>query len=133
MLSLFGYEMVEKIGTPVSLISHPRIKGFFRVIWGDMVSGDIRAIDPDTGRSVLAEVKTYEHDRLQYSVLKKHQHEALRNHTRFNGISFLIWVHPQEIFIMQYPIPGFEPRKSLTLEMARKYTINRIEEMSYVG
>ena len=52
VLQSHGLHMVEKIGTPVRMIPYRtntghKPRGVFRVIFGDQVSGDIRAFTPD--------------------------------------------------------------------------------------
>lgn len=122
-LSRIGVELVEQIGTPVKLIpaSQSR-KDVFRVVWGEKVSGDHRGILPG-GRSVLAETKTILDRNLQYSDLRPHQPAALTAHAKMGGASLLVWVHSSGIFILQWPIEGFESGTSISPAMAEYLTI----------
>jgi hypothetical protein len=120
VLSGLGFEMLEKIATPVILIPYHDgrriIPGVYQVKHEKRVSGDRRAILPD-GTSVLIEVKTRWDDNLIYSDLEDHQHEALKRHAGFNGLSLLVYVHNSGVFVMRYErggIAGFIPRKSIT-------------------
>ena len=83
------------------------------------VAGDIRAVIPGSGRSVLAEVKRRE-ERLVYSDLEDHQVASLNNHAQPGGLSLLVWIAPGAgAWVMQWPIFGFVPRSSLTPEAAQ--------------
>ena len=117
-----GLEMVEPIGTPVTLIKAGARNDVFRVIWGEKVSGDHRALLPD-GSSVLIETKTVLDGNLTYSHLREHQPERLSRHASIGtAVSLLVWVHHSGIYVMQWTpggIPGFEPRKSITPERAK--------------
>jgi Holliday junction resolvase-like predicted endonuclease len=110
-----------------------RIQVGWKVIWGEdgrilhafpleRVSGDFKAITP-TGTAVHVEVKSRSRrDRLRYSDLEAHQVEALDEHARYGGVSLLCWATPAgEILVMQWPIPGFERYKSITIEQARRH------------
>lgn len=116
-LSALGVELVERIGTPVKLCPHPRIPGYFRVIWSEPVSGDFRGILPG-GRSVLAECKTILDRNLRFSDLREHQPDALTRHAEMGGLSLLVWVHGSGIFVLRWPVPGFAPGTSITPERA---------------
>ena len=123
-LRALGVEMVEGIGTPVRLIpASVSRRDVYRVIWGDKVSGDHRGILPG-GRSVLAETKTILDRNLRWSDLREHQPNRLQTHTDFGGLSLLIWVHSSGIYVLQWPVEGFGPGKSLRLEDARRLAIN---------
>ena len=113
-----GVSMVEQIATPISLIPSGHNDGTFRVQWGERVSGDHRGILEGSGRSVLAETKTVLARNLQYSDLREHQPDRLTLHHELGGVSLLVWVHHSGIFIMRWPIAGFEPHTSITPERA---------------
>ncbi len=123
-LSALGVKMVERIGTPVLLIP-TKLSGAFRVIWSEPVSGDHRGILPG-GRSVLAETKTILDRNLRWSDLRAHQPGALTRHAEFGGLSLLVWVHASGVYVMRWPVPGFEPGKSITPGQAA-------EQFSFVG
>lgn len=112
-----GVMCVEKIATPVRLLP-ARAKGTFKVVWGEVVSGDHRGIIPGKGTSVLAETKTILDRNLRYSDLRDHQPERLTEHHENNGISLLVWVHSTGIYIMRWPITYFVKGKSITPEEA---------------
>jgi hypothetical protein len=119
-----GFKNLQQIGTPVRLIppsgKQQRRDFFRRIIWGEKVRGDIWGIESETGKSVLVEVKTYDGDRLVFSALDPHQVEALNSQVSCNGLAFLVWVSFNGIFVLEWPIPGFEPRTSLSLEKAER-------------
>ena len=112
-LRAIGVEMVEQIGTPVILIPTKGSSHIFTVIWGEKVSGDHRGILPG-GRSVLAETKTILDRNLRWSDLRDHQPERLSLHNELGGLSLLVWVHHSGVYIMQWPVFGFERGKSLS-------------------
>lgn len=116
-LRSLGIRMVEKIGTPVRLIPAKQPNTYF-VIWGDKVSGDHHGIIPYTGRYVLAETKTMLDHNLRWSDLREHQPERLSEHANLGGLSLLVWVHSDGIYVMQWPIPGFQSGKSIDRETA---------------
>lgn len=124
LLNSWGLAMVEQIGTPVKLIPHAGRKDVFRVIWGESVSGDHRAILPG-GRSVLIETKTIYDRNLRFSDLRTHQPERLTLHAAIGGLSLLCWVAgtlKDEIYIMEWTkqgIDGFSHGKSIKAENAR--------------
>lgn len=123
-LRRLGVKMVEKIGTPVRLIPAP-IKGTFKVVWGETVSGDHRGITDD-GTSVLAETKTILDRNLVWSDLRDHQPGALTAHHEYGGVSLLVWVHSTGIYVMRWPVPGFGPRKSITPERAQELELESL-------
>jgi hypothetical protein len=126
-LADLGLEMVEEIGTPVITLPVKHIPGYahrkdiFRVIYGEKVSGDHRALLPD-GTSVLIETKTILDGNLPFSALRTHQPERLSRHASIGkALSLLVWVHHSGIYVMRWRkdgIPGFGYRKSITPEMA---------------
>lgn len=123
-LRSIGVEMVEKIATPVLLIP-ARVKGTFRVVFEEPVSGDHRGILKD-GTSVLAETKTILDRNLRWSDLRDHQPERLTEHRKNNGLSLLVWVHSSGVYVMEWPIFGFEEGKSLKPDGANFLNITRI-------
>ena len=137
VLSGMGIEMVEKIGTPVRLVPVNPRQNIFKVFWEEAVSGDHRGILPG-GISVLAETKTILDRNLRYSDLRHHQPERLQEHSQHGGISLLIWVngsYRENVFVMLFPIIGFEPGKSIKVEearyedqVARRFIYQKIEE-----
>jgi len=120
-LAGMGLEMVEPIGTPVTLIPFGLRKDVFRVVFGEKVSGDHRALLPD-GTSVLIETKTVIDGNLTYSHLREHQPERLSRHASIGrAVSLLVWVHGSGIYVMQWKadgIEGFGFRKSVTPKRA---------------
>jgi hypothetical protein len=120
-LSGIGLEMVEPIGTPVTLLPFGLRKDVFRVVFGEKVSGDHRALLPD-GTSVLIETKTVTEGNLTYSHMREHQPERLSRHASIGrAVSLLVWVHHSGIYVMRWTadgIEGFAPRKSITPKRA---------------
>jgi hypothetical protein len=131
-----GVECVEKIGTPVKVI--PRgiylRQPTYQVIWGEKVSGDHHGILPG-GRAVLAETKTILDRNLQWSDLREHQPEALSRYAEFGGLALLVWVHSTGVYVMQWPVPGFGPRKSISPDRARELDVNDllVDDLTEVG
>lgn len=121
-----GALLVEKVATPVKLIPSS-INGHYRVIFGERVSGDHRAILPG-GRSILAETKTTTGKRLPYSALREHQPERLAAHAEAGGLSLLVWVCDEGQFVMRWPIAGFMPGKSISVAQARSIDIQDLEK-----
>jgi hypothetical protein len=111
VLRSLGIEQIERVGTPVKLIPS-KAPGLFKVVFGEKVIGDRRGILPG-GRSVLCEVKTILDRNLRYSDLREHQPAGLTRHTELGGLSLLIWVHSSGINVLEWPISGFGPGKSI--------------------
>lgn len=119
-LERIGVQMVEKIGTPVRIIPGRR------PIYGERVSGDHRGVAPG-GISVLAETKTIIGHNLVFSDLREHQPGRLSLHADLGGISLLVWVYAaDEVFILRWPVPGFEPGTGIAPERARELTIRSL-------
>lgn len=114
-----GVNMVEQIATPVHLVPHERLAGYFRVTYGEKVSGDHRGVIGN-GISVLAETKTILGRNLRFSDLREHQPGRLSEHVEFGGISLLVWVYSSDAYVMRWPIEGFEPGTSITHERAQE-------------
>lgn len=127
VLRSLGVNMVEQIATPVHLIPHHSARGYFRVIYGEPVSGDFRGVMVG-GRSVLVEVKTVEHN-LRWSDFREHQPERLTQHAELGGLSLVVWVHSGSVYVMRWPLPDFGPRKSIGAEYAAKYDEETREEL----
>lgn len=116
-LSALGIEMVEHIATPVHLIAADRTRKYYRVVYGEKVSGDHRGVLPG-GMSVLAETKTILDRNLRFSDLREHQPARLTEHAKHGGLSLLVWVHHTGIYILQWPIVGFTKGESIPIEFA---------------
>lgn len=130
-LSGLGLEMIEHVGTPVHLSKLPAnwLASFvpahvrtsiFRVIFGEKVAADWRAMLPD-GTSVLIEVKTIYDRNLVWSDLRDHQPGKLQEHADFNGLSLLVWVNHHGPHVMRWPVDGFKSGKGITPEQAVKH------------
>lgn len=128
-LSGLGFEMVERIGTPVRLTPakkdrYQASRNTYYVHFGERVSGDGRALLPD-GTSVLFEVKhtLKSGENLAWSQLEDHQKEALSRHARIGrAVSLLVWV-TDSIYVMRWMpdgIEGYAPRMSITEKMAER-------------
>lgn len=117
-----GLLCVEKVGTPVRLIP-ARTPGTFKVFWGEKVAGDHYAL-LSGGRGVLVETKATSSGNLTWSDMRPHQPEKLTAFGEAGGLALLVWVREGEVFVMRWPVPGFDgPRKSITLEQARELDI----------
>ena len=64
------------------------------------VSGDLRAVVPGSGRSVLCEVKVRD-KRLAWGDLSEHQHAALQRHQDAGALALVAWVSPDGVFVMR--------------------------------
>lgn len=140
-LRSMGFKMVEKIGQPVRLIPIPEsVKhciqkihmspyAIYRVIFGEKVSGDRRAIIEGSGRSVLIETKTIIDRNLRWSDLRKHQPDRLTYHASLGGVSLLVWVHSSGIYVLRWPIDGFERGKSISPEQAKEMELHGSDEI----
>lgn len=139
-LRSIGFEMIEKIGTPVKMASLPQ-HGFTalrkvginpkmvrKVIFGEKVAGDRRAIIPPLGRSVLIETKTILARNLRWSDLRPHQPGKLDEHSIQGGVSLIAWVHESGVYILQWPVTGFEKGKSISPEKADQLSITEIKQ-----
>lgn len=83
----------------------------------ERIDGDFSGILPD-GTAVLVETKKRS-DKLVYSALENHQVQALNDHADHNGLSLLAWVNDDDVYVMQWPIDGFESGTSLDAEQAQ--------------
>ena len=119
-----GVNMVEKIGTPVLLIPGSQ-KGQFKVIYEEPASDDHRGILTD-GTSVLAETKTILDRNLRWSDLREHQPGRLDEHHKHNGLSLLVWVHSEGVFVIEWPIFDFKPGGSITPAEAKFLHITQL-------
>jgi Holliday junction resolvase len=91
------------------------------------VVGDIAAVIPPNGRSVLVEVKRRE-ERLIWSDLEAHQHKALTEHCEAGGVSVIGWYNPDEAaaILMDYSkLIGrlCKGARGLQWEEAQEYTL----------
>lgn len=134
-LRLLGIQCVAKIATP-----HRRIKTPPYIVYDEKVAGDHHGILPN-GIGVLAESKTITGERLNYSVLKPHQHTALKEWYDNGGLALVVWVSDYEVFVMEYYTAvnqGFHPKSSLTISDAKKadiqtkHYINNLLDMRFL-
>lgn len=72
------------------------------------VAGDLRAIVPVSGRSVLCECKKRP-DALGWHDFEDHQRASLTAHHQAGGISLIAWVASAGISVMRWPVVGFMP------------------------
>lgn len=120
-LSRYDVEMLERIGTPVRIVAQ-RPDGYVKIVYGERVAGDYRGILRG-GRSVLVEVKTVDHN-LRWSDFRDHQPAKLDEHTRFGGLTLVVWVNGMSVYTLEWPIEGFGPGRSISPEMARAWESN---------
>lgn len=125
-----GVRMAEAIGTPVRLIPIRGVKNGWYVKFGAKVSGDIMGLLKD-GTRVLAEVKAIHGRNLRWSDLRTHQPGRLDHNKNYNGISLLVWVSGQGVFVMDWVFPNedFGPGIGLTVEEADKYDLMDVNEL----
>lgn len=67
-------------------------------------------------QGLLVEVKNHPDDKLQYSILQKHQHENMRNWIDHSGKALVAWVRNGQIFMFDYPT-NWIPRISIKWEV----------------
>ena len=120
-LRALGFRMVEPIQTGWRVVRdrHGRI---IRAYPLEKVSGDIRAVAPG-GKSVLVEVKARDRN-LRWSDFQPHQRQALDEHAALGGLSLVVWLHQGDFYVIPWPIPGFGPRRSITVDRARTLAIH---------
>ena len=128
-LARIGVLMPEEVGTPFVIVGRKKsstgiwIKGFFK----KKVSGDHRGHRAD-GVSILAETKTIKHN-LRLCDFKDHQPGRLTQHAE-HAISLVVWVYaPDEVFILQWPIPGLAPRNGISPEQAKTLNVTDIDNI----
>ena len=78
--------------------------------------GDIYGVM--SGKALLVEVKNHDEDKLQYSILKDHQHENMRKWTAAGGMAMIGWVRGTRISLFVYPM-GWRPGTSCHWETDR--------------
>lgn len=115
-----GYRFIERVHTPWKVLRRPDpdAKGGSRIVGAvpeDKVSGDFRAVDPRTGRSVLCEAKFDGEDRVIWSDLEEHQIAALNEHSRCGGESLFSAVIGGRAWLLRWPIQDFGPGCSIRL------------------
>jgi hypothetical protein len=114
---------LQKIATPAFYTPYynqrtgKNVPGVYHVVFGEKVSGDRHGLLED-GTGVLAEVKTITDRPLSYGDLELHQHGGLESWSLSNGLALIVWVH-DDVYIMRYPIEGFEKGKPIHPERAR--------------
>lgn len=109
-----GFNQVERQATPTAF--NRKLK---RVIRLRKVSGDIKAIDPRTGRQVFVECKNYP-DGLEFRRIKRHQVANLDQCVANRGIAILAWATPGGAELLDWErlrAAGFKPRTSVTAAM----------------
>ena len=125
VLGARGVDMLVKIHTPYKIIGEPifrKGKKYYPIVFSEKAEGDRRGVL--NGLSVLAEVKTVSGN-LRYSELKPHQHELLTYHHAVGGISLLVWVSEQGVFVMDWAElkDVFLPRTSISIEDAKAFDV----------
>lgn len=89
------------------------------------VAGDLRAVVPKSGRSVLVEVKKRA-DTLAWNDLEVHQRANLTAHHQAGGISLVAWVPKWGVAIMRWPIVGLKPGSPLHWTTAQLLSVETI-------
>jgi len=136
-LTRLGVLCVSPRATPFRIIATKPGSQWVRIIRSEKVSGDLDGHRSD-GVHILAEVKTTNGGNLTWSLLTKHgehQAENLDRHAR-HAIALVVWVRlPDEIFILDWPIPGFGPGRggSISPEQARKLSIKTKGDLDVAG
>lgn len=119
-LASVGYTFIERVHTAWVVVRRvgPKTKKsrIVSAFPAEKVSGDFRAVDPKTGRSVLCEAKFDGGDRVVYSDLEKHQVKALDDHFNAGGESILSVVINNRAWLLRWPIADFKPGTSIRLQ-----------------
>ena len=125
-----GVRIPERFGPAVQMSLVRGVKGAYHIIPGDPVSGDINGI-LENGIRVIAEVKTVYDRNLRWSDLRKGQPEKLDMNKQYNGISLLVWVSGEGVFVMdwQYPNDDFGPGHGLTIAQARLLDVMDVNQL----
>ena len=109
-----GLAEIERVHTPFRI--HRNSAGKVENVSPmEKVSGDFRAIDPETGKSVLCEVKTRAGDRILWSDLEEHQVRALDAHAKHGAIALLSVVLSDKAILLRWPVSGFGKGKSIRI------------------
>jgi hypothetical protein len=124
VLAVYKLKQIVRIETGWRIIRN----GFGKIVDAvpiAKVPGDFRAIE-DGGRSVLVEVKERD-DKLIWSDLDQHQHDALAEHARHGGLSLIVWVCPSDhaAFLLGYnpPFRLFKRGPPITADEARTISL----------
>ncbi len=91
------------------------------------VAGDLRAMVPGSGRSVLCEVKKRA-ESLSWSHFEDHQRYRLTEHANAGGISLIAWVSPWGAAVMRWPVSGFGHGEPLHWAGAQMRALNTLPE-----
>lgn len=106
-----GFKLVEKVEVPFGVTAEGRLFAKRRV------SGDYRAVEPGTGRSVLIESKAKSTKRqLKWSDFRKHQPEKLDEHLAAGGITEVAWTDQGRLRFIPWSLfqkIGFGPDRSV--------------------
>ena len=114
-----GVQMVEQIATPFAITARQK-GGWIKIVRKTPVSGDRRGVMGDgSGRRVLAEVKSTEGDRIEWSRLEDHQVRALDENHRLGAVSLLVVVYLSVgSYVLRWPVAGFGPGQSIGIQDA---------------
>lgn len=116
-LRALGVRMVEQIATPIIILAEK--DGWVKIERKGKVSGDRRGVMGDgSGRRVLAEVKATNGDRIAWSRLKPHQIKSLDENHHLGAVSLLVVVYTVGTYVLRWPVPGFGPGQSITIQQA---------------
>lgn len=113
-LRRLGYLEIERVHTPFKIIRGSDGK-IINAVPVEAVSGDFRAIEPGTGRSVLVEAKFDSVDRVLWSDLESHQIAALDGHVKAGAVALLSVVLLDKAWVLQWPVSGFGPGRSIRI------------------
>lgn len=109
-LRSLGYRLVEKSAVSFGLLADG--KRFAR----GKVSGDFRAVEDHSGRSVLVESKACAGGRLPHGKFRRHQLDALEEHHQAGALSMVAWTDGDVLRLIPWTAfrnIGFEPRTSV--------------------
>ena len=121
-IGLYRGEIVE---TPYVVIARKTENPqWIKIRRSKKVTGDIHGHN-SVGTHVLAEVKSGG-ERLLYSTMTKHGQHQIYNLDKQaeKAIALVVWVRDEyELYVLQWPISGFQPHTSITPERAQELNI----------
>lgn len=124
-LTSIGLLRGEIVETPYVVIARKTENSqWVKIRRSKKVTGDIHGHN-SVGTHVLAEVKSGG-ERFLYSTMTKHgDHQVYNlNKQAETAIALVVWVRDEyELYVLQWPIPGFKPRTSITAQRAQELNI----------
>lgn len=122
-LARLGVRMIERVETGWKVKrARDELSGSSKIVGAKpahKVAGDRRGIIPDTGRSVLVEVKYRADGTLSLSDFTIGQAASLREHQILGGVSLAAFVCNEGVAVMLWPIVAMTYGHPITWEVAQ--------------